>query len=99
MTQTNLTDIYRIFHPNIKEYTYFSAPHGPISKIDYILSNKTNLNKYKKIWNKPMYLTRLPWVKTRIQQQYKFQKALKHMEIKQCSPELSMNEGRNKGRN
>ena len=27
MTQMDLTDIYRIFHPNIKEYTFFSAPH------------------------------------------------------------------------
>ena len=49
MTQMDLTDIYRIFHSNRKEYTFFSAPHGTFSKIDHILSNKTNLNKYKKI--------------------------------------------------
>ena len=49
MTQMDLTDIYRTFHPNIKEYTFFSAPHGTFSKIDHILGNKTNLNKYKKI--------------------------------------------------
>ena len=48
MTQMDLTDIYRIFHPNRKKYT-FSSPHGTFSKIDHILSNKTNLNKYKKV--------------------------------------------------
>ena len=28
LTQIDLTDIYIIFHPNRKEYTFFSAPHG-----------------------------------------------------------------------
>ena len=28
MNQMDLTDIYRIFHPKAKEYTFFSAPHG-----------------------------------------------------------------------
>ena len=28
MTQMDLTDIYRTFHPNTYEYTFFSAPHG-----------------------------------------------------------------------
>ena len=27
MTQMDLTDIYRTLYPNIKEYTFFSAPH------------------------------------------------------------------------
>ena len=44
----DLTDIYRIFHPNRKEYTFFSAPHGTFSKIDHILNNRTNLNKHTK---------------------------------------------------
>ena len=45
MTQMDLMDIYRIFHPNITEYTFFSAPHGIFSKIDHTLGNKTNLNR------------------------------------------------------
>ena len=49
MIQMELTDIYRIFHPNRKEYTFFSEPHGTFSKTDHILGNKTNLNKYKNI--------------------------------------------------
>ena len=44
-----------------------------------------------------MYLIRSPGFKTRTQQQYQFQKAHKHMENKQCSPESSMGQGRNKG--
>ncbi|KAL6050077.1 hypothetical protein STEG23_036820 [Scotinomys teguina] len=47
--QMDLIDIYRTFHPTKKEYTIFSAPHGTFSKIDHILSHKTNLNRYKKI--------------------------------------------------
>jgi exonuclease III len=45
----DLTDIYRIFHPKTKEYTFFSALHGTFSKIDHIFGQKTGLNRYKKI--------------------------------------------------
>ena len=48
MDQMDLTDIYRTFHPKSKEYT-FSAPHGTFSKIDHIISYKTDLNRYNKI--------------------------------------------------
>jgi hypothetical protein len=33
MNQMDLTDIYRAFHPQAKEYTLFSAPRGTFSKI------------------------------------------------------------------
>jgi hypothetical protein len=46
--QMDLTDIYRIFYPNTKGYT-FSAPHGTFSKIDYALGHKKSFNKQKKI--------------------------------------------------
>ena len=39
MTQLGLTDIYRTFHSNTKEYTFFSSPHGTFSKIYHILIN------------------------------------------------------------
>jgi exonuclease III len=45
----NLTNIYRTFHPNTKEYTFFSAPHRTFSKIDHRLGHKASLNRYKKI--------------------------------------------------
>ena len=48
MKQMDLTDIYRTFHPKTKEYTFFSAPHGTFSKIDHIISHKTDLSRYKK---------------------------------------------------
>ena len=49
LDQLDLTDIYRTFYPKTKEYTFFSEPHGTFSKIDHIIGNKTDLNKYKKI--------------------------------------------------
>ena len=49
MKQMDLTDIYRIFYPKTKGYTFFSAPHGTFSKIDHIIGHKTGLNRYKKI--------------------------------------------------
>ena len=68
MTQMDITDICRTFHPNTKEYT-FSAPQRTFSKIDHILINKANLNRQKK-WNNPLYLIESPWLKVRIQQQH-----------------------------
>ena len=31
------------------EYTFFSSAHGTFSRIDHILSHKSNLGKFKKI--------------------------------------------------
>jgi hypothetical protein len=44
----DLTDVYRIFHPAIAQYTLFSAAHGTFSKINHILGPKASFNKYKK---------------------------------------------------
>jgi hypothetical protein len=49
MSQMDLTDIYKIFHPKRKQYTFFSAPHGTFSKFDHIICHKTTLNRYSKI--------------------------------------------------
>jgi exonuclease III len=43
--QMDLADIYRIFHPTSAQYTFFSAAHGPFSKIDHTLGYKSSLNK------------------------------------------------------
>ena len=45
----DLTDIFRTFHPNAKEYTFFSSAHGTFSRIDHILCHKSNLSIFKKI--------------------------------------------------
>ena len=47
--QMYLADIYRTFHPNTKENTFFSAPHRIFYKIDHILGNKASLNGCKTI--------------------------------------------------
>ena len=44
-----LIDIFRIFHTNAEEYTFFSSAHGTFSRLDHILSHKSNLSKFKKV--------------------------------------------------
>ena len=44
-----LIDIFRTFHPNAEEYTFFSRAHGTFSRIDHILGHKSSLSKFKKI--------------------------------------------------
>jgi len=45
----DLIDIFRTFHPNAEEYTFFSSAHGTFSRINHILGHKSNLSKFKKI--------------------------------------------------
>jgi len=45
----DLIDIFRAFHPNAEEYTFFSSAHGTFSWIDHILGQKSNFSKFKKI--------------------------------------------------
>ena len=45
----DLTDIFRTFHPNAEEYTFFSSIHGTFSRTDHILAHKSNLSKFKNI--------------------------------------------------
>ena len=45
----DLIDIFRTFHPNAEEYTFFSSAHGTFSRTDHILGHKTNLSKFNKI--------------------------------------------------
>ena len=46
--EMDLIDIFRTFHPNAEECTFFSSAHGIFSRIDYILGHKSNLSKFKK---------------------------------------------------
>ena len=45
----DLIDIFRTFHPNAEEYTFFSSAHGTFSRIDHIVGHKSNLSKFRKI--------------------------------------------------
>ena len=49
LDEMDLIDIFRTFHPNVEEYTFFSSAHGTFSRIDHILDHKSNLSKFKKI--------------------------------------------------
>ena len=49
LDEMDLTEIFRTFHPNAKEYTVFSSAHGTFSRVDHILGHKSNLSKFKKI--------------------------------------------------
>ena len=49
LDEMDLIDIFRTFHPNAKEYTFFSSAHGTLPRIDHILGHKSNLSKFKKI--------------------------------------------------
>ena len=49
LDEMDLIDIFRTFHPNAEEYTFFSSAHRIFSRIDHILGHKSNLSKIKKI--------------------------------------------------
>ena len=49
LDEMDLIDIFRTFHPNAEEYTFFSSAHEIFSRIDHILGHKSNLSKFKKI--------------------------------------------------
>ena len=48
LDEMDLIDIFRTFHPNAEECTFFSNAHGTFSRIDHILGHKSNPSKSKK---------------------------------------------------
>ena len=48
LDQMDLIDIFRTFHPNTEDYSFFSSAHGTFSRIDHILGHKSNPSKLKK---------------------------------------------------
>ena len=49
LDKMDLIDIYRTFHPETTEYSFFSSAHGTFSRIDHILGHTSGLNQYQKI--------------------------------------------------
>ena len=82
LDEMDLIDIFRTFHPNAEEYTFFLHAHGTFSRIDHILGHKSNLSKFNKIEIVSSIFSdhtmRLDY-----QLQEKNCKKHKHMEIKQ----------------
>ena len=48
LDEMDLIDIFRTFHPNAEEYTFFSSAHGIFSRIDHILGYESSLSQFKK---------------------------------------------------
>ena len=46
--QLDLIDIYRTYHPQTMNFTFFSRAHGTFSRIDHILGHKSGLGKLKR---------------------------------------------------
>ena len=48
LDKKDLNDIFRTFHPNAEEYTFFSSAHGIFSRIDHMwVANQTSVNLRK----------------------------------------------------
>ena len=79
LDETDHIYIFRTFHPNAKECTFFSSAHGTLSRIDYILGHKSNLSKFKKIEIVSKHLLQPQHYEIRYQLQEKNCKKHKHM--------------------
>ena len=40
LDELDFIDIFRTFHPNAEEYTFFSSDHGTFSRIDHNFGHK-----------------------------------------------------------
>ena len=76
-------DIFRTFHPNAEEYTFFSSAHGTFSRIDHILGHRSNLSKFKKIEIISSIFSNHNTMRLDINDKKKKTKKHKHMEAKQ----------------
>jgi len=83
LDEMDLIDIFRTFHPNAKEYTFFSSAHGTFSRLDHILGHKSNLSKFKKIEIVSSIFSNHNAMRLDINYKKKNWKKHKHMEIKQ----------------
>ena len=79
----DLIDVFRTFHPNAEEYTFFSSAHGTFSRIGHILGHKSNLSKFKKIEIVSSIFSNQNAMRLDINYKKKNCKKHKHMEIKQ----------------
>ena len=79
----DLTDIFRTFHPNAEEYTFFSSAHGTFSTIDHILGHRSNFSKLKKTETISSIFSDHNTLRLDINYKKKNCKKHKHLEIKQ----------------
>ena len=79
----DLVDIFRTFHPNTEEYTFFSNARRTFSWVDHNLGHKSNLSKFKKIEIVSRIFSDHNALRLDINYKKKNCKKQKHMEIKQ----------------
>ena len=82
LDEMDLIDIFRTLHPNAEEYTFFSRARGTFSRIDHILSHKSDLSKFKKTEIVSSIFSNHNAMRLNINYKKKCKKH-KHMEIKQ----------------
>ena len=80
----DLTDIFRTFHPNAEEYTFFLSAQGTFPRIDHILGHISNLSKFKRIEIISSIFSNHNAMRLDINYKKKNCKKHKHMEIKPC---------------
>ena len=83
LDEMDVIDIFRTFHSNAEEYTFFSIAHGTFSRIDHILGHKSNLRKFKKIEIVSSIFSDHNTMRLGINYKEKNCKKHKHMEIEQ----------------
>ena len=81
----DLIDIYRTFHPNVAEYTFFSSAHETFYRIDQILGHKSSLRKLKKIEIVSSMFSDNNAMRLEINYRKKTEKKHKYMEAKQSA--------------
>ena len=79
----DLIDMFRTFHLNAEEHTFFSSAHGTFFRIDYILGHKSNLSKFKKTEIVSGIFSDHNAMRLNINYKKKKCKKHKHMQIKQ----------------
>ena len=79
----DLIDIFRTFHPNAEEYTFFSTALGTFFRIEHLLGQKSILNKFKNIEIVSSIFSKHNTIRLDINYTEKKCKKPKHMEIKQ----------------
>ena len=83
LDKMDLIDIFRTFHLNAEEYTFFSSAHGTFSRIDHIFSHKSKLSKFEKIEIISSIFSDHNTMRLDINYKKKTVRKHKHMEIKQ----------------
>ena len=79
----DITDIFRTFHPQNTEYTFFSSAHGTFSRTDHISGSQIRSQLVPNDWDNSLHIFRPQCFETRTPSQEKSWKELKYMETKE----------------